>query len=172
MTIEPLWFLLMVEAIALLAVGTGYLAYRLRRKNRRVEEPQRPGYSGILEELERSIAAAEKRLKDYQQREEEFALFLAGRVEELHLDMMRNLLDGMRSEGSEPLDSISRWIRDEFPDVAAERLQGIEMHFAVRRGREGDGDCAPPEGRACEVSGGEESLKKRGKVVEKECTDL
>jgi hypothetical protein len=152
-TMAPFRLLLMIEAILLLSGGLGYAAYRLRPRRRVAHGPGRPDNTALTRKLEEAIEETRKRLIACREREHEFAVFLAAKIAELHLDLMRNTVARLHTEGEGPLDSIAGWICEEFPDAAAARLQGIEMHLELRHRLERDGGPGGPYGRETGTGG-------------------
>jgi hypothetical protein len=151
-TTRPLRLLLMIEAILLLSGGLGYAVYRLRPRRRSAQEPARSNNAAPARRLEESIEEVRKRLIACRERDHEFAVFLAAKIAELHLDLMRNAVARIRSQDKEALDAVARWISEEFPHAAAARFEGIDLHVELRH-------------RQAE-------LKNRAGIVEKDCTDL
>jgi hypothetical protein len=149
MTIDPLCFLFMIEAIVLLAVGLGYVYYRygrLVRQQHVAERPEKGDHSELIQMLNEGIAEREKSQQTDREGEEGLAIYLGGRMAELHLDLMRKTLDGLLSEGGKSLDSLGSWICEGFPVAASERLEGIERYLEASRLTQGITESQEPVG--------------------------
>ncbi|MEA1867536.1 MAG: hypothetical protein U9N19_05475, partial [Thermodesulfobacteriota bacterium] len=128
MTIDPLYMMLMIEAIFLLSIVVGllvFLFFNVKSKNSQGNNGF--GRDHLINLLEDNVLEVKEKLEAFTDTgEDNFSQLIEKSVYEMNSDFIIGFRDSLKKEGNSPLDLISEAVTTIYRDTASKNLQWVE----------------------------------------------